>query len=748
MKHTVFLLFLSLAASTFGQIPADTSVVRADSTTIEEINLGSALIVGKRQNKVQSPLMGVSYLRPEYIKSIPTMFGEADVIKALQMQPGVSVGIDGFAGMMVRGGNDDQNLFLIDGNPVYQMNHAGGLFSAYNVEAVRDVAFYKSSFPSRYGGRLSSVVDIITKPGDMERYAGSFGVGLTSANINVGGPIVKGRTAFHFSLRRSWLDLLTTPALALANSETKADGEKNTGSYIFHDINLHLSHRLGDLGTLAFVGYAGQDRLAVGGEYWNPNPSSSHHYDEFYDKIDMSMRWGNMLGALKWQLPVGDRWLHNLTLSYTRYGSKYRIDTEFSQGKPGTAAYEREKSRKEMHNGIDDIGLRSQWLWTPRPTANVRFGIDYMHHRFTPEQRREASENPLIGFARNEKPIHAHDISPYADVEVQPREWLKINAGLRLSDFYVKSKNYFCVEPRLAANFLLTPSVSLKAGYARMSQYVQQVSDTYISMPTDYWMPITDHFSPLVGDQVSVGAYYTRENKWNFSLEAWYKHMNHLLEYREGHAALSLTSSWTDKLTAGKGEAYGLDLQIEKNFGRLAGYLGYGWLWTERTFPEINGGRPFPSKYDNRHKLNVALSYRASRRVELNASWTLMSGNLVTLAFADYEYTENITPDIPKYPSDRDQTQLNYISAKNNYRLPPYHRLDVGINFHRFHKSGRRSTWNISLYNAYSRMNPVVVRKKEERFNLPGSSEQRYRTRYQKLSFFPVIPSVSYTLKF
>lgn len=231
MKHYCTLLAFTSTLGLFAQSPNDSIKTSSDSIPQKDQKLSSALIVGQRQNKVENTAMGLTFLRPEHIRSIPTMFGEADIIKALQMQPGVSAGVDGFAGMMVRGGDNDQNLFLIDGNPIYQMNHAGGLFSAYNIEAVRDVAFYKGAFPARYGGRLSSVVDILTKPGDPNHYKGSFTIGLTSANLNFGGPIIKNRTSFNLSMRRSWLDALTAPAIAIANSESKRDGEKSKGGY-------------------------------------------------------------------------------------------------------------------------------------------------------------------------------------------------------------------------------------------------------------------------------------------------------------------------------------------------------------------------------------------------------------------------------------------------------------------------------------------------------------------------------------
>lgn len=741
MKSYCTLLALTCTLGTFAQSPNDSIATRTDSIPQKDQKLSSALIVGQRQNKVENAAMGITYLRPEHIRSIPTMFGEADIIKALQMQPGVSAGVDGFAGMMVRGGDSDQNLFLIDGNPIYQMNHAGGLFSAYNIEAVRDVAFYKSSFPARYGGRLSSVVDIITKPGDSNHYKGSFSIGLTSANINFGGPIIKNRTSFNVSMRRSWLDALTTPALAIANNDSKSLGEKSKGAYAFTDFNLMVNHRFEKYGTLSLVGYYGVDNLSLGYEDWSVDVSYAKN--KYHDKSDLHLKWGNFLTALKWSLPVGDQWVHNLNLAYTRYNSKFGVAYDYKMGEKGTPSYSHEYADFDVVNGIDDVSLRSQWLWSFGNRESLRFGLDYTLHRFTPEQNRQHSSNTNITFADNEPAVHAHETALYADAELRPTDWFQVNAGLRFSDFLVREKNYLMIEPRLSANFRVSPSVSFKAGYARMTQFVQQVSNTYISLPTDYWMPVTDRHAPLVSDQYSIGGYYSYKNEWNLSVEGWYKRMSRLLEYREHHNLLAQNIAWVDKLTSGKGTSYGVDFLLEKNFGRVAGFLGYGLLWTERHFKELNQGNPFPSKYDNRHKFNVALSYRATRRIEMNAAWTVMTGNLITLPLEDYNYSTETHPLTPKKPDYQNGDPVEYVNQRNNFRLPAYHRLDAGINFYRFHKkSGKQSIWNISAYNAYAKKNPIMIQKTTEH----RGTEMRARLR--GLALFIIVPSISYTLKF
>lgn len=735
---------LSLCGATLS-VADSVQVARQDTVSGAEVRLKSALVVGARQNRVENTAMGLSFLRPEQIRGIPTLMGEADLIKALQMQPGVSSGVEGFAGMMVRGGNDDQNLFLIDGNPIYQMNHLGGLFSAYNIGAVRDVAFYKGAFPARYGGRLSSVVDIATLSGDVERYRGNVTLGLTSANVAIGGPIVKRRTSFNIALRRTWLELLTIPAFALANQSSKEDGEENTARYAFTDLNVHVNHRASLWGTFSLIGYWGQDNLSSKSKSWNVRARSpAERYDDLFST---GLCWGNRLVAGRWQLPVGEHWLHSLTVAYTGYGSKSRLRSEGTMGAKESDNYEYYNYEKTVRNGIDDMGLHSQWIWSPSVKSTLRTGLDYMHHHFTPERQTQQTNHVGAVPPATEGSIDAHEAAAYADAEQQVSKLLRVNAGLRISDFRVKDKNYWEVEPRLSINCVLSPSWSVKAGYARMGQYVQQVSTSYISLPTDYWMPVTDRHPPLVSDLCSLGGYYTFHNRWNISVETWYKHMNHLLDYRDGAGLMTSATSWSDKLTEGEGVAYGVDVLVEKNFGGWAGFLGYGWLWTDRHFPELNRGRHFPSKYDHRHKLNVALSYRPSKRWELNAAWTYTSGSWVTLALESYDYDEKTNPLTPLYPSERKENVLPYVSRRNNYRLPAYHRMDIGINHYTFHKSGRVSIWTLSVYNAYCRMNPIMVRRTTSQV-VDDQNILRDRDRFKLLSIFPILPSVSYTLRF
>ena len=723
-------------------LPIDT--MAADTTKTKTVTLHEVVKVGNANSKLNVSAMGITKLSQAAIIATPTMFGEADVIKALQLQPGVSAGVEGFAGMMVRGGGNDQNLFLIDGNPIYQMNHLGGLFSAYNTSAIDQLTFYKATFPARYGGRLSSVIDISSKNGDYENHHGTVSVGLLAANLFFSGPIVKNRTSYAVGLRRSWMELATVPALAIINASKKRDGEKVIGGYSFTDFNLKINQRIGAAGTLSLLGYYGYDRLKVGEHQFS---TAEHESDESYLRKDENrLGWGNMLVALGYSQQLSSVITIDMSIAYTRYKSKYRQTATTERGDIDDSEYESESSQRTELNSINDISAKCALQLRPRAGISVRAGVDYTHHHFSPEQVSENSTDAIIDAASGAS-LDADECSVYADGEFSLLPWMKWNVGVRSSIFHLKHKTYATMEPRASVNFKVSPAISFKAGYARMSQFVQQVSDNYISLPTDYWMPISDRFGPLTSSQVSAGAYLSLlGGKCEVSLEGYYKKMNNLLEYCEEYNLMPSGTLWSDRLVQGEGRAWGIDLQIEKNLGRVSGFVGYGLMWSDRLFAELNQGRRFPSKYDNRHKINVYVSWQLSKRVEINAAWTYMTGNRATISLENYAYAGNGLPTTiaPAYPK-KDEEMLNYFDGKNNVRLPAYHRLDLGLNIKMPKKNGREGIWNVSIYNAYSRMNPIMIEKNNDKQTVGGTS---LKPRFRSLSLFPIIPSVSYIYKF
>jgi hypothetical protein len=709
--------------------------------TVRSFYMQEVVKTAPRIDKPRNPQMGMTVMDDNAIRNVPTLLGEPDVIKALQLQPGVSAGTEGFAGMFVRGGENDENLFLIDGCSIYHTNHLGGLFSPFNANAVSHLTFYKSAFPARYGGRLSSVTDLSMKSGDYESWHGNFTMGLTSANVSFSGPLVKDQTSLFVALRRSWLELVSVPALAIINASKKKSGEKVIAGYNFTDFNLKLSHRLRRFGTLSLLGYYGHDRLKMGEHRFSNDGEDT---DPYFHKNENRLGWGNMLTSLRWHLPINTLFAYNMKASYTRYQSDFRKTVETVSGREGKNGYENNGSRTESRNAIHDLSVDASLAFIPSDRTIIRLGTQYTHHRYTPEEEIQESTSLPSGNGNNESRVIANEWNAYLEGDLEVFHWLRFNAGMHGSFFRVEGKQYQVFEPRVSADFRLSPVVSLKAGYARMSQFVQQVSDNYISLPTDYWLPITRSFSPLTSDQFSAGIYVSPDKKYTFSVEGYYKKMDHLLEYRDDYKDLQVTS-WEDRLTSGSGRAYGADFQAEADFGKLHGFIGYGLMWSDRLFADQNEGKRFPSKYDNRHKVTLSATWKCSERVELNAGWVFMTGNRVTLSLENYSYPDGYPTNIvPSYPH-KDEEMLDYYAGKNNVRLPAYHRLDVGINIYRSLRRGRTGIWNVSLYNAYSRMNPIMIEKNNQKQSMDGTP---LAPRFRQFALFPIIPSVSYTYKF
>lgn len=709
--------------------------------TVRSFYMQEVVKTAPRIDKPRNPQMGMTVMDDNAIRNVPTLLGEPDVIKALQLQPGVSAGTEGFAGMFVRGGENDENLFLIDGCSIYHTNHLGGLFSPFNANAVSHLTFYKSAFPARYGGRLSSVTDLSMKSGDYESWHGNFTMGLTSANVSFSGPLVKDQTSLFVALRRSWLELVSVPALAIINASKKKSGEKVIAGYNFTDFNLKLSHRLRRFGTLSLLGYYGHDRLKMGEHRFSNDGEDT---DPYFHKNENRLGWGNMLTSLRWHLPINTLFAYNMKASYTRYQSDFRKTVETVSGREGKNGYENNGSRTESRNAIHDLSVDASLAFIPSDRTIIRLGTQYTHHRYTPEEEIQESTSLPSGNGNNESRVIANEWNAYLEGDLEVFHWLRFNAGMHGSFFRVEGKQYQVFEPRVSADFRLSPVVSLKAGYARMSQFVQQVSDNYISLPTDYWLPITRNFSPLTSDQFSAGIYVSPDKKYTFSVEGYYKKMGHLLEYRDDYKDLQVTS-WEDRLTSGSGRAYGADFQAEADFGKLHGFIGYGLMWSDRLFADQNGGKRFPSKYDNRHKVTLSATWKCSERVELNAGWVFMTGNRVTLSLENYSYPDGYPTNIvPSYPH-KDEEMLDYYAGKNNVRLPAYHRLDVSINIYRSLRRGRTGIWNVSLYNAYSRMNPIMIEKNNQKQSMDGTP---LAPRFRQFALFPIIPSVSYTYKF
>src|ERR1035437_9248054 len=502
----------------------------------ESTELNEVTVLGNRNGfDVRSSQMSAINISATQIKSVPSLLGETDVIKALQLLPGVKAGAEGSAGMYVRGGGPDENLLILDGVPVYNVNHLFGFFSIFNADAIKDVTLYKGSFPARFGGRLSSVVDVRMNDGNDKEIHGNVSIGLISSKINIEGPIIKEKTTFNFSARRTYADLLSSPFIAMANSKSTSD--KTSGGYYFYDLNAKISHRISDRDKLFLSTYMGDDVINVNNQYTynsgsdNYNSGSTNTYKNTnIDKMDW--KWGNIISALRWNHLINNKLFMNTTAAFTRYRFDMGIGTDYESSTTSPATYSKETTNVRYKSGIVDYSAKVDFDYTPNSNHDIKFGANYTFHTFRPgvlvansktiEDNSTERNDTTVG----DKNVSAHETMIYAEDNISISRVFKINAGLHYSSFIVQKQFYNSLQPRLGARVLLNDKLSLKAGYAYMSQYIHLLSNSNISLPTDLWVPVTKRIAPMKSTQYSTGVYYNFKNIVDFSVEAYYKTMN------------------------------------------------------------------------------------------------------------------------------------------------------------------------------------------------------------------------------
>ena len=705
--------------------------LREASTALSEVT-----IVGNRQSEVKGMETGRLKMSMEDLSRTPTLFGETDLIKYAQLMPGVARGQEGFSGLIVRGGNQDENLYLVDGNPMYNINHLFGLFSTFNPDAIKTSNLYKGSFPARFGGRLSSVLDVRMKDGDMEKFSGTASIGLISSRLNFEGPLNKGKTSFNVSLRRTYLDLLMGAAFYFINKSNRESATEDRFSedkpgYHFYDVNVKVNHKFDDRNRLFLSLYMGNDVFDFRSKDFSTDKKL------LLNENRAGARWGSKLASLGWTHVFSDNLFANTNLYFGEYGSAISaLDRQYSWTKNGervlTYGFE-----YDIKSGIRDFGIRSDFDWTPSNSHYVRFGGNLIRHIFRPniETRdlsgQEIDEDMKNAIKSNPKdPISANELSLYAEDEISWNDRFSTNIGVHASIIGVEGKQYYSVQPRLSARYAFLPNLSVKASYAEMSQYVHLLQTTIISLPTDMWVPVTKKIRPLHSRQTSAGIYWDN-GTYEASMEAYYKSLNHLIAYKDGASVFVTDVDWQERVAIGSGRAYGFEWLLKKTRGTFTGWVAYTLSWADRIFKggEVNRGLRFPDKYDNRHKLNIVGMYRLGKNIELSAAWTFASGNRMTIQQEQYiDINHKVTP---------------FINQRNNYRMPDYHRLDLGLNIYRPKKNGRMGIWNISVYNAYMKHNSFLVNLEEH-----TSKDQQIRNVIYSVAAFPIIPSISYTYKF
>jgi hypothetical protein len=714
----------NIRATYIGYSGGDTSIF-----VNKNIQITLKLIPGFALNEVtissekrieQKPEMSVIELRADQIKNIPAIGGETDVMKVLQLMPGVQSGSEGSSGLHVRGGSPDQNLIIMDDVPLYNVNHLGGFVSIFNSDALLSVKLIKGGFPARYGGRLSSVLDIRMKEGNNQNYVVQGGIGIVSSRLSMEGPIGK-KTSFILSGRRFLLDLLSRPISKIAFTGVSL-------GYYFYDSNVKINHTFSEKDRLFFSFYQGNDKILVKVKHKNGAQQN--------DKFSSDIKWGNLLGSLRWNHVFGSTLFCNTSATYTQY--HYLTDILLINN------FENKKISSGFLSQINDISPKISFDYYPANSTKIKFGGEYMYHEFLPGRRSFFNMDAgkiVIDTVYGNK-LYANEFSAFAETESELTKLFSIHAGIRFSGYMVQSKKYNSLEPRMSANYLLSEFSSLKASFSKTKQFVHLLSFSGTGMPTDLWVPSTKNIAPSTAYQYAIGYARTYKNMYEISIESYYKQMQDLIDYQEGATFYNTSSNWEKKVeTKGRGDSYGFEVLLKKTKGKSTGWISYTLSKSTRKFANINYGNPYAYRYDRRHDFSATYTYQLKENIDFSAVWIFGTGNPITLAVAKYNTVDDMFPNKSAlFGLDYYQTAFLY-NGKNNYRMRAFHRLDVGINLRKEKKWGER-TWSFSIYNVYNRQNPLFYYY-ETPNNMPKSTLKLYQQ-----SLFPFIPSVSYSFKF
>jgi hypothetical protein len=649
----------------------------------------------KQKEQIGSTQMSSINIPVEQIKNIPTIGGETDIVKVMQLMPGVKRGGEGQNQMFVRGGSGDDNLILLDEAVVYNISHLFGFFSVFNNDALKDVTLIKGGFPAQYGGRLSSVMDIRMKDGDMQKYHVDGGIGTLSSHLTLQGPIIKNRMSFIISGRRSYIDQLFKLVYK----------GKDVLPYYFYDATCKLNYKLSDKNRLYFSTYYGNDILST-----NTKSDSSF--------FDGGFKLGNITSTLRWNHLFNEKLFSNLSLIYTRF----RYDVEASV--PGNSFLAKSK--------ISDLGIKYDFSYFKNSRNAIKYGVLFTNHNFRPNVVNTSGEISEQLKSKEGKLISTQEIGAYINHEYDPFARLKINYGLRLSTL-ITNTVYFNPEPRASVAFIIKENQSVKLSYSRMCQYLHLVSSSSIALPTDLWYPVTAKVKPQQSDQVAIGYNYLfKKIKTTVSIESYYKKMKNLVEYREG-AVLLLNDNYEDELVKGKGDAYGFEFFAQRMSGKFTGWIGYTISWSTRKFDDLNHGKTFYAKYDRRHDISVVASYDFTKRFSASVVWVFSTGQRFTPITGYFSMPNSSLTHIDLLPVYAD---------KNSQQFPVSHRLDISFIFKsRLDRKWMKWTgeWHIGAYNVYNRAQPYRV-------EVVGKNDGSFK--YQAKGLFGFIPFVAYNFKF
>ena len=699
---------VTLLVTYVGYAPAAFAIELNSDTQLDvslnpvQLVVDSVTVIAERAEPIEESVrMSTIRVPVAQIRSLPSILGEVDLLRSLQLLPGVQSGSEATSGIFVRGGSGDQTQLLLDGARVYNAYHVFGFFSVFNSDALKNVELTKGGFPARYGGTLASVVEVGMKEGNAKRHSGQIAVGAVASRVIVEGPIVKDKASFIVSGRRTYLDLLARPFM-----------QDEVVGFSFYDVNAKVNGRISPKDRLYFSVYHGRDGF--------------HFRDDFQWDYRAFLRWGNITSTARWNHLFGDKLFGNVTATISDYTFKLGSDAR------GTGGAESRAYSDRYLSGVREARLKADLDYVPAPGHYFRFGSAVSVQRFSPGARSvQVEDDEEASYETPRSELRGVQYAAYAEDDISLGARLKLNVGLRLAAFSITRRFFGSVEPRLSARYLLPVGWALKGSYARMRQYVFLLHNSGISLPTDLWLPSTGRVPPQGGHVLAVGAARSlARGRLEFSTEGYYRTMSNQVEYKNGARFLSPGEDWQDKVELGRGWSYGAEVLLRKQSGRTTGWVGYTLSWTYRQFDNLNGGARFPYRYDRRHDLSIVATHRVSRGFEVSALWTFATGAAVTLPTRLYRGW-------PLSIHDCRACVVEAFDSRNNYRMRSYHRLDLGVNFIKYRGRNER-TFSLGLYNAYSRRNPFFLYTASE-----GGREV-----LKQFSLLPVVPYLTYRRTF
>jgi len=727
-KGNYTLIYQSISFSTVEfKVTLDKNIEKSLELKPESSLLNTVEVTGEKADEnITSAEMGVDKIKVSDLDAIPVLFGEKDIMKTMQLLPGVKSAGEGSAGFYVRGGGADQNLILLDGAPVYNASHLLGFFSVFNSDALKDVKLYKGGAPAQFGGRLSSVMDIQMKEGNSKKLAVSGGIGLISSKLTIEAPIVKDKGSFIISGRRTYADLFLR---TLKNSTDPQKIALSKSTLYFYDLNLKANYRIGKKDRVFVSGYFGRDKFG------------------FSDQFGFD--WGNITGTVRWNHIFSEKLFSNTSLIFSNYNYKINFGAD--------------ENTFEIGSEIQDFNLKQDFDYYLNAKNTLKFGGNLVHHTFKPGEIETGSG---IAFVLNDiAKRYSIESALYLANEQKIGKRLSLNYGLRYSSFsqigpgdiyeydtdgnvtdtttYGDLENvvtYHGLSPRFSTSYLLNEKSSIKGSYARTYQYLHLISNSTSSSPTDIWLPSSNNIKPQTSDQISLGYFRNfKDNLFEFSVETYYKKMLNSIDYRDG-AEVTLNPTVEGELLYGEGRAYGVEFLLKKRRGKFTGWISYTLSKSEKLFDQINQGTWFPAKQDRVHDISIVAMYKLNERLTFSTSWVYYTGAAVSFPEAKYEI---------------DGAVYNYYSERNGYRMPDYHRLDLGITLKNKNfklvkdvETGKEvevpkrfeSSWNFSVYNAYGRENAYSITF--------DKNETTGLTEANQIALFKIIPSVTYNFKF